>query len=197
MAMPAMLANAPMWQKIVFGLIPLALIVGLGYYFLIMPDQTHVAELVAKKAPLEKEERDARALAANLARFRVEAQQLRARLDQMRERLPSEKEVPPLYRTVSDFAFRAGLAISVFQPREPQPRDYYMEVPITLSAEAGYHQFGEFFDRVARLPRIVNVTDLRLSSTNKPGATVRADMTLMTYMYRPEGAPPPKPPGRR
>jgi type IV pilus assembly protein PilO len=77
-------------------------------------------------------------------------------------------------------------------------RDYYSEIPISLNAEAGYHQIGEFFERVAKLARVVNITEIKFNGLNRPRVPVRAELVLATYMYRPVGAPPaPKPPGAR
>ena len=73
-------------------------------------------------------------------------------------------------------------------------RDYYSEIPIAVNAEASYHQLGEFFERVAKLARVVNVTEIKLSGLNRPRNPVRAELVLATYMYRPVGAAPaPKP----
>ena len=191
----APLVNAPRIQKVIAGAFVLVAIIVGAFFLVISPVQARVAELRTKHDALQTEVTQSRALAANLARFRQEALVLRSRLESARERLPNEREVPGLYRSVSDLAFRSGLAMSVFQPREPQPRDYYTEIPIAITAEASYHEMGNFFERLAQLSRIVNVTDLRLSGITRPGATLRADMNLVTYTYRPEGsAPPPKPP---
>ena len=69
-----------------------------------------------------------------------------------------------------------------------------------MTAEAGYHQLGGFFDRIGRMPRIVNLGDFRISGIERPTGTVRAELTLATYVFRPEGSPPPAatpPPQRR
>jgi type IV pilus assembly protein PilO len=84
--------------------------------------------------------------------------------------------------------------VSLFHPRPPAVRDDYSEIPIAVNAEAGYHQLGEFFERVAKLARVVNVTEIKLSGLNRPRNPVRAELVLATYMYRPVGAAPaPKP----
>jgi type IV pilus assembly protein PilO len=189
----APIVNASRTQKIVLGVLVLLALVGGGYFFLIAPLGARVTELRARNDSLQRELQQNRALASNLERFRQEAAVLKARLEAVRERLPREKDVPPLYRAVSDLAFRTGLSVSLFQPKEPQPKDYYTEVPITLSAEAGYHQLATFFERLGRLPRIVNVDDIRLTGLSKPTSTLRADLTLMTYTYRSEESPAPKP----
>jgi len=193
----APITNQPRSTKIALGIFLLALIAGGGYFLLISPAQSAVDSLRAKNDSLQAEVTQSRAVAANLARFREEAVVLRRRLDAVRERLPSEKEIPPLYRTLSNLAFQAGLSVSLFQPKEPQAKDFYTEVPITVSAEMGYHQLGNFFERLARLPRIVNVSDLKLTGIKTANGTVRADMTLMTYMFKAEPGPAPAGGGRR
>jgi type IV pilus assembly protein PilO len=186
----APIINQPKSTKIVLGSIVVAAILGGGYFLLVAPAQSTVATLRAKNDSLQAEVTQNRAVAANLARFRQEAEVLRRRLDAVRERLPNEKEIPPLYRAVSNIAYQAGLAVSVFQPKEPQGKDFYAEVPISVSAEVGYHQLGSFFERLVRLPRIVNVADLRLTGVSKSVGSVRADMTLVTYMFKPEPSHP-------
>ena len=184
-------------QKIVFGVIIFVVLLAGGYYFLLSPKITVVADLRQQRAAKETEMLQSRALAASLARFKQEAAALRARLETAKERLPSEKEIPGLYRQVSDLAYQTGMAVSLFQPRAPATKDVYQEVPISISAEAGYHQLGTFLDRIARLSRIVNLTDMKITGISRPTGTIRADLTLATYVFRPEGAPPPPAPGAR
>ncbi|MBI3634774.1 MAG: type 4a pilus biogenesis protein PilO, partial [Candidatus Rokubacteria bacterium] len=123
--------------------------------------------------------------------------ELEKRLELLKERLPNEKETPRLYRTLSEAATQSGLAVSLFQPRSPKEQDYYYEIPIAITAEGGYHQLGEFFERVAALPRVVTLAEMKLTGLTagtSTGRPLRVDVTLATYMYRPAGAgAPPKP----
>ena len=191
------IAQAPRPQKIIFGVVILVVLLAGGYYFLLSPKMVEVSGLRQQREAKETEMLQSRAMAASLARFKQEAEALRARLETAKERLPSEKEIPGLYRQVSDLAYQAGMAVSLFQPREPATKEIYQEVPISVSAEAGYHQLGAFLDRIARLPRIVNLTDMKITGISRPTGTIRADLTLATYVFRPEGAPPPAAPGAR
>jgi type IV pilus assembly protein PilO len=133
---------------------------------------------------------------ANLRAFRVQAAALRQRLEVAKERLPSEKEMPRLYRQITDMAAASGLGVALFAPKPPEDKDVLAEVPIAMTAEAGYHQFGAFLDRLGRLPRIVTLGDFKWSGIERPAATVRAEMTLATYIFRGEtAAPAPAKPG--
>src|SRR5262249_41683410 len=89
-----------------------------------------------------------------------------------------------VYRVVSNAAHTPGLCVSLFQPREPKPKDYVAEIPITITAEGGYHQLGQFFERVASLERVVKVGEMKLTGLTKGRSALRVDLTLATYMYR-------------
>lgn len=192
------IVNAPKPQKIAIGVMGLAILGAAAYFLLLSPLEARVATLETQHAAVEKELVQSRAIVADLARFRREMAVVEKRLEALKVRLPNEKEIPPLYRTLSEAALKAGLDVALFQPKEPRTRDYYSEVPITISAEGGYHQVGEFFERVASLPRVVNVAELKLTGLSKGRRPLRADLTLATYMYRPVGAPPaPKPAGAK
>ena len=188
------IVNAPRPQKLVAGIAGLIIIAAAGYFLLLAPAQTQVEQLRGQLTTLQREVERNRAIVADLAKYRREVQELEARLNALKDRLPGEKEIPTLYRTLTDAAAASGLGVSLFQPRPPAVRDYYSEIPITLNAEAGYHQFGEFFERVAKMARVVNVTEIKFSGLNRPRSPVRAELVLATYMYRPIGSPPPPKP---
>lgn len=193
MALPAFfdpIVNAPRWQKVALGLIGLAVIGAGGYFLLLSPLEMRVNTLRAQHATLQRELMEARTAAADVARSRREAAELERKLEAMKERLPTEKEMPPLFRTLTDAAYQAGLFVSLFQPREGKVRDYYVQIPITITAEGGYHQLGTFFERVANLSRVVTVEELKVTGLAKAKTPMRADLTLATYTYRPLGSPP-------
>ena len=188
------IVNAPRSQKLVVGIMGAIVIAAAAYFLLLAPVEAEVSQLRAQLASLQGEIVRSKAIVADLLKYRREVQELEARLNALKDRLPGEKEIPTLYRSVSDAATASGLAVSLFQPRPPVVRDYYSEIPIAVNAEAGYHQLGEFFERVAKLPRVVNVAEIKLGGLNRPRTPIRAELVLATYMYRPVGsAPPPRP----
>ena len=201
MALPAVfdpLVNAPKPQKLVAGVFGLVVIGAAAYFLLLSPIEARVSALRAQASSLERELVQSRAVVTDLARYRREAAELEARLNLLKERLPTEKEMPTLYRALSDAGTQAGLGVSLFQPRDPSTKDYYNEIPITFTAEGTYHEVGEFFERIAKLSRVVNVTDFRLTALTRQRVPLRAEMTLATYSYRPIGSPPaPKAPGAK
>jgi type IV pilus assembly protein PilO len=197
MAMPAFLdplVNAPKWQKALLGVMGLAAIGGAAYALLLSPLLVQVGALRTQRAQLERDITQNRAIVADLERFRRLFVETEQKLATLREKLPTEKETPPLYRSLSDAAANAGLGVALFEPKEAKLRDYYNEIPIVLRAEGGYHQLGDFFERVAGLPRVVNVTEWKFGTSKDAKRPVAAELVLATYTYRPVGAAPaPKP----
>ena len=84
------ITQAPRPQKIIFGVIILVVLLAGGYFLLLSPKMAVVADLRQQRAAKETEMLQSRALAASLARFKQEAEALRARLETAKERLPSE-----------------------------------------------------------------------------------------------------------
>lgn len=182
------ITNAPRPHKIIVGVVGLLILAGLGYYLLISSKLTERVSLRQQSDALKMEVQKAQADEANVRPFRAQAASLRRRLEVAKERLPSEKEMPRLYRQLTDLAFQSGLHVSLFAPKAPEDREDVAEVPVNVTAEGGYHQVGAFFARVSRLPRIVDLGDFRMIGIERPTGSMRAELTLATFMFRGEGA---------
>ena len=196
MAMPPFLqafVDGPKLPKVILGVLGLVAIVAAGWFVLLAPLQVEISGLEARRQQLATELAQARSQVAELQRFRREVADLQAKLDLLKAKLPTERETPGLYRAVNEAAQAAGLGVALFQPREPRQKEYVAEIPITITAEGGYHQLGQFFERVAGLERVVKLGDMKLTGLTKARSVLRADLTLATYMYR--DAPAPAKPG--
>jgi len=193
MALPAALqsfVDGPKLPKVILGLVGLVAIGAGAYFLLLAPVQVRIDALVVKQKQAQDEVNKVKAQVAEIERYKREIGELEKRLALLKERLPSEKETPTLYRAVSTAAEQSGLAVALFQPKAAVPKDVVSEIPITISAQGNYHQLAKFFERVAGLPRVVKMTSL-----GKSKDSMKADLTLATYMYRSAPPPPPAKPG--
>jgi len=198
MALPPPIQNfidGPKLPKVVLGLVGVVAIAAVSYFLLLSPVQVRIDALVVKRTQVTAEVNTARAQVAELERFRREIAELEKRLALLKDRLPSEKETPTLYRAVSTAAEQSGLGVSLFQPKPAVPKDVVNEIPITITAQGSYHQLAKFFERVAGLPRLVNVNEFKMTGLTKSKDSMKADLTLATYMYRTTPPPPPAKPG--
>ncbi len=191
------IVNLPRAQKMILGVVGLLIIAGAAYWFVLSANLERLGKLEAQEQKLQAEISQNRMIVAQITVFRRQATELERDLAVLAQKLPTEKEIPPLYRSLTDAASTAGLGISLFQPREAQVRDYYNEIPITFTAEGGYHDLAVFLDRMSGLPRVVTVGNWKLTGLNRTKAPLRADLTLETFTYRPIGSPPPPKPAHK
>src|SRR5262245_33223736 len=127
MAFADLFANAPRSQKIAAGVFGLVIAAAVGY-FALSPKSAERDALRQRSLALAAEVTKARADEAMLRRYRARADDLRRRLQNAQVRLPSEREIPALYRQLSDLAQQSGLAVTLFATKPAEDRDVVSEV---------------------------------------------------------------------
>ncbi|PKN51178.1 MAG: hypothetical protein CVU55_13675 [Deltaproteobacteria bacterium HGW-Deltaproteobacteria-13] len=71
-------------------------------------------------------------------------------------------------------------------PPEPVPEPFYEEIPVGVSVVGSYQNILYFFDKVAKLSRIVNVSDISIGERKDVkgrGQVITASCTIKTYMF--------------
>ncbi len=186
MAVQDYFANIPKKQLILLAVLALGA-VGFGSYSLLLkPALAEKARLQEELQSLQAQLVQKRRLALRKAALEREIKALEARLEEVKAQLPAEKEIPSLLTQVNTQGRQAGLDFLLFKPGKGVSRGFYTEIPIELRVEGTYHALGIFFDRVSKMPRIVNVSDLKIDGLGgKKGtqATVTAEFTAMTYTF--------------
>ena len=126
------------------------------------------------------------ATARRLPEFESQVTQLEARLDNLKQVLPEEKDVADILRRIQGLATQSNLSIQRFTPLVPVQQTLYAEIPIRLQAEGTYHNLGLFFDRISKFPRIINVgsISIRAKSPPEPGATIMAECIATTFILQ-------------
>ena len=183
MAPSEIFANAPRSQRIASGVIGLAIVAAIGY-FILSPKAVERDALRHRSEVLAADALKARDEEADLRPFRAQADTLRRRLEASRSRLPAEREIPALYRQLSDLALQSGLAVPLFASKPAQDADSLAEVLISMTAEGTYDQLAGFLSRMGKIVRIVSLGDFRLGGVERPTGTLRAELTLATYLLR-------------
>ncbi len=137
-----------------------------------------------------------------LAQIKKDAEELQAKLDRLKTVLPLEKETDQIFRSVQQQATTSALRILRVAPRPLIDHEVYTEWPIDMQVTGTYHNVGTFLDKIRQLPRIVNITGLRMNVRNAEGeqaftTSVDATYVATTFVYKEEGiastAPPPTP----
>jgi type IV pilus assembly protein PilO len=162
-----------------------ALICGGFYYFWYSEALDKQRQKETRLADLQKQIRALEATANRLPEFQREVQALEARLETLKRILPPEKEMPDLMRRIQYLAAQSSLSIRKFNPAAVITKDFYQEVPVSIDVEGTYHNMGAFLDRVSRMSRLVNMSDLKIKaqSSQTLNNTVAVTSTATTYVY--------------
>jgi type IV pilus assembly protein PilO len=154
------LQNLEPSRKIALAVIaPLLLL--LAYYFVVVsPRTTRTAELETHIDEM-LQERDSKTFeAAQMPERQKDVEQLDKQLKLALTRLPDEKEIPELLSSISNLGRDSGLDILVFRQLPETYQEFYAEVPVEMQVRGNYHQVAQFLDRVGKLDRIVNVSNI-------------------------------------
>ena len=175
------LRDMPMGAQLAIALVIAALVGGGLIYGVVKPmDDTNKQNQVLldqKKADndrLRQYERDLPGLERQIA-------SLQQQLDIQKTIVPDEKETPAFMTVMQDTASSAGIEIRRYTPKTPLNREFYTEVPYDMDVDGPYYAVVNFFEKVAKLQRIINVSDLQIASVKKTSdAKVKS-----TYAYSP------------
>jgi len=154
------------------------------YSFTYASRKVEVTALEARHQELSRDLEKARLLVRNLERVEQEYAILHDQWDVAQTLLPEKNEMPDLLRKVTAAGQQSGVEFQVFRPKSTVARGFYMDNPIEVRVEGGYHQTGVFLSRLANLNRIVNVSELRIQGMDKQDEqpyTMKTDLILTAY----------------
>src|SRR6202453_2727121 len=106
---------------------------------------------------------------------------LKQQLEIERRIVPDEKQVDGFMEMMDGEAVKAGVEIRRYAAKPTATKEYYSEIPFDIDMDGPYYSMLNFFDRVGKLERIVNVSGLLVSTTKDPsGAKAKHN-----YQYAP------------
>jgi type IV pilus assembly protein PilO len=123
-----------------------------------------------------------------LESYRPKLKQIEQQLTELKQQLDIERRIVPDAKQVDEFiesldaeSQKAGVELRRYKAKDEKPAQYYSEVPFDMELDGPYYSMLNFFDRVSKLERIVNISGLVVSTTRNPGGA----KTKHTYIYAP------------
>jgi type IV pilus assembly protein PilO len=145
----------------------MVIIWGLYFYLVYLPKSEVLTQKNAELGKLETQVRELKIIAANVKRFQAEAAKLREELQFAITQLPTSKEIPSLLSNVSNLGKESGLEFLLFRPTPEVNREFYAEIPVEIKVRGTYHDVALFFDKVGKLPRIVNINGVAMDGAKE------------------------------
>jgi type IV pilus assembly protein PilO len=184
------------------GLVALAIAVILVLAGLYVP----VSPVAQERAAYDKAVQDRTKLNQEVTQLQVYKQRygelkqqmdaLNKQLDTLKTIVPEEKEVDEFIRQVQGAASASNVQLRRLTAQNIVPKDFHYEMPFEMQADGPYFNVLDFFSRLSRLSRIINVGDLEFNDPGasgvkgikypiRPGETVTGVFTITTFFTKP------------
>jgi len=177
----------PTSKKIVILVILLCVVTGVYFFLFFMPRNEELRMQKEELSKQIKELNEAKAITQDLENFKRQIVQLNEELKIALTHLPNEKELPEILKNISSLGRESNLEFTLFRPKPEELQKFYAKVPIELTVLGSYHDTGTFFDRVGKLPRIINVVDFNMTrrepKAKETEVVVRTSCLLNTYRF--------------
>src|SRR6476661_3361469 len=158
------------------GLVAAAIAVVLvlvGIYLPFSPvaqEKDQVDKAVVQKAALTQEVQQLQVYKQRYGELKQQMDALSKQLDTLKTIVPEEKETDEFIRLLQGAATSSNVELRRLKAKAivPKDNDYY-EMPFEVQADGPYFNVLDFFGKLSRLSRIINVGDLQFSDVTKGG----------------------------
>jgi type IV pilus assembly protein PilO len=157
---------------------------GLFYSYYEVPARADIASRELTLQALKADVAKGQATEKKLPEFRKQVGDLEERLASLSEVLPEEKDGADLLRQMQATAVQSNLVIKSFKPAAVVTRELHAEWPISLELDGTYHNLAQFFDRLGKFARIVNISGLSVKSKDRGDqrTTITASCVATTFV---------------
>jgi type IV pilus assembly protein PilO len=178
------LLERPTGQKVgaLVGLV-LAVVV-LDWLYWYGPNQRDLSDISAQVAQ-KRADLDMRRGKTNArGELERELRDINAELKRAQARLPDQREIADLLSSVAASGRASGLEIVLFRQKPEVYHDFYADVPVEMQMRGTYHDVALFLDRVKRLDRIVNISDMNMKKPRIEGDRMMLDAACTATTFR-------------
>jgi type IV pilus assembly protein PilO len=122
---------------------------------------------------------------------------LEKQLDTLKTIVPEDKELDEFMRLIQGAASASGVQIRSLTAQAVVAKDYHYELPFEIEVDGPYFSIEDFFTRLSRLSRIINVGDLSFTGLGdaknakypeRPGTTITGKCLIVTFFSKPGDA---------
>jgi type IV pilus assembly protein PilO len=184
---PENIGRAPISLKLSILLLIFMTIIGLGLFYDTNDQLTQLEKHERKENELKDEFRIKANRAAKLNLYKEQLADMRVSFGTLLRQLPEKTDVESLLVDVSQTGLASGLEVKKFKPGVEEKKGFYAELPIALEVSGSFHQLASFISGIAALPRIVTISNLKLSpivsKNNASQSKLSMSATAKTYRY--------------
>jgi type IV pilus assembly protein PilO len=151
--------------------------------FFLWKDQNDAIEKGREDVAKQKETfLEKKKLAVNLDAYKQQRAEIEQSFGALLKQLPNKSEMDALLIDINQAGLGRGLQFDLFKPSEKENfTEFYAELPVSIRVTGNYHDLGAFASDVAKMPRIVLLTDIKLDPPKDGVLSMEA--VAKTYRY--------------
>jgi type IV pilus assembly protein PilO len=171
------------WPIKAGGFLLLFIAIQVAAYFLFWQGQAEEIEKGRLEVGKQKETfLEKKKLAVNLEAYKQQRAEIEQSFGTLLKQLPNKSEMDALLIDINQAGLGRGLAFELFKPADKENiTEFYAELPVNIKVTGNYHDLGAFASDVAKMPRIVLLTDLKLDPPKDGVLSMEA--MAKTYRY--------------
>lgn len=180
--------NLPMPMKVVLLSMLAAVLLVLGYMFLLNPNLKELNTEKQKEQGLRDEFLAKNMQAIKIKAYEQQVLEIQRTFGVLLKQLPDRSEMDGLLTDINQAGLSQGLSFEAFVPQPEVFAEFYAEKPINIKVLGRYHDLGAFVTEVAKLSRIVTLHNLQIQPMAKDDRHPHKEVLVMeavakTYRY--------------
>jgi type IV pilus assembly protein PilO len=159
------------------------ILIQVAAYFLFWQSQAEEIERGQQEVNKQKDTfLEKKKLAINLEAYKQQRAEIEQAFGALLKQLPNKSEMDALLIDINQAGLGRGLQFELFKPAEKENvTEFYAELPVNIKVTGNYHDLGAFASDVAKMPRIVLLTDLKIDPPKDGVLSMEA--IAKTYRY--------------
>ena len=160
----------------------------------IAQERDEVDKAVRQRSQLNQEVTQLQVYQQRYGELKSQMDALSKQLDTLKTIVPEDKEQDEFIRLVQGAASASNVQIRRLTAKPVVAREYHYDMPFEVQADGPYFNLLDFFGRLGRLSRIINVGDIDFEDASgqkaakyplRPGTSVAGIFTATTFFTKP------------
>lgn len=189
MRLPPLIEKLKSWEeertkreKILLVIMTIILPLFLFYRFYYQPTEEKIKKYKEEIKTLELEIAKIETFAKKEKELEVQLVKRKEFLEEIKDILPTEKEVPKLLKNISSMAKQAQLEMINFTPKGEEKKDYYTIIPFEMQVKGNFPNIIKFLNSVETMSRLVTIENIEFAPQDKD-EKILAKCLFITYKY--------------
>jgi Tfp pilus assembly protein PilO len=168
-----------------------AVILLVDIFLILLPLTALNFKLKAQIISIKKDAADLKKQATDISAIKSRLETVKNEQKTYEKQFPSQEEVPALLGGISAVAGKIGVEMVAVRPVKLEPGQkiagadtIFQEVPVEIFAKGGYHQIGQFINRLESLDRFFEIKDIEIGTDKASPHKHFLKLLVSTYILK-------------